>query len=368
MLRPPFEPNGYQMIENAEIQNFRCFEAAELSDCRRINVIVGRNAVGKTALLEALFLTAAVSPEIAIRLRTWRGYEGSVGGSFEQVDAAIWDNLFFRFDRKNKINISLSGTEEHRRSLKIAVAGGSEVFVPTASPMAFAPIPPGRFGASALEWIWTLPNGHELKVRPQFYGGGYQFPGTENEVPSPVSFFASSHPFPNQENVNRFSNISKRRGEGPVIAAIIKAFPFIRDIDIQAHAGVSMLHADIPSLPEKIALGGVSSGVLKFATILVAIAEKPKSIILVDEIENGIHFSLYERYWRTLYEFARDNDVQIFATTHSSECLEHLTRAIRRTAGDLSIIRTEMDEDGRAQLKQFYGSAVIDGIAHGEVR
>jgi recombinational DNA repair ATPase RecF len=73
---------GYLMIKNVDIQNYRCFSKAHLSDCRRIDVIVGRNASGKTALLEVLFMVAGSSPELAVRLKTWRGQ--SIAISTEQ--------------------------------------------------------------------------------------------------------------------------------------------------------------------------------------------------------------------------------------------------------------------------------------------
>jgi AAA15 family ATPase/GTPase len=44
------------MIEDIEINNFRCFDRLKVSGCKRINLISGKNNVGKTALLEAIFL------------------------------------------------------------------------------------------------------------------------------------------------------------------------------------------------------------------------------------------------------------------------------------------------------------------------
>jgi predicted ATPase len=358
---------GYRMIESAEIRNFRCFEEAALPDCRRINVVVGKNASGKTALLEALFLAGGPSPEIASRFRTWRGYDAVLQGSFEAIEEAMWGSLFYGFDKQQDIEISLHGTDRHERSLTLSY-GVSETILPTTEPnvsvnFSKPPLPPGR---SALEWKWHRSDGITVTVRPQFTGSGYLFQGTETD-PIPATFFASSHPFYNQENVARFSDLSKRRKAGPLVAAMSKAFPFIKNLDIQAHAGVPMVHADIPALSEKVPLTGVSSGVNKFSTLLLAIMAQPKGVVFIDEVENGIHYSLFEIFWKTLYDFARDNEVQIFATTHSSECLESLSKACHRYAGDISIVRTELEE-GASRVEQFYGSGVLSGIKYGEVR
>jgi AAA15 family ATPase/GTPase len=45
------------MIEDIEIHNFRCFDLLKVSGCKRVNLISGKNNVGKTALLEAIFLS-----------------------------------------------------------------------------------------------------------------------------------------------------------------------------------------------------------------------------------------------------------------------------------------------------------------------
>jgi AAA15 family ATPase/GTPase len=54
-LACPFIPSGDLMIETVELLNFRAFGEAKLLDCRRINVVVGENGSGKTALLEGMF-------------------------------------------------------------------------------------------------------------------------------------------------------------------------------------------------------------------------------------------------------------------------------------------------------------------------
>lgn len=44
------------MYKYFKINNFRCFEKLELPELERVNLIVGKNNVGKTALLEAIFV------------------------------------------------------------------------------------------------------------------------------------------------------------------------------------------------------------------------------------------------------------------------------------------------------------------------
>ncbi|MDQ3255935.1 MAG: AAA family ATPase [Acidobacteriota bacterium] len=95
----PSGAGDYKMIESLKIENFRCFESVELRDLKRINVIVGENGSGKTALLEAIFLGAVGAPEIVLRLRGWRGLGDleikSDQGSFQSA----WRDLFTRLTK-----------------------------------------------------------------------------------------------------------------------------------------------------------------------------------------------------------------------------------------------------------------------------
>ncbi len=48
-------------------------------------------------------------------------------------------------------------------------------------------------------------------------------------------------------------------------------------------------------------------------------------MLLIDEIDNGLHYSALRILWKGILQAAREYDVQIVATTHSAEALRHLT-------------------------------------------
>ncbi|MHC5726831.1 MAG: AAA family ATPase, partial [Nostoc sp.] len=56
------------MIKNIEIKNFRCFDELKVSGFEKINLISGKNNVGKTGLLEALFINSAPRPDTILYL------------------------------------------------------------------------------------------------------------------------------------------------------------------------------------------------------------------------------------------------------------------------------------------------------------
>src|SRR5215469_12164221 len=173
-LTRPSGASGDLMIQSVHIRNFRCFEEASLQDCRTLNVVVGKNASGKTALLEALFLAVGPSPEIALGYRAWHGYEGAHQGTPQDIDEAVWGDLFHRFERDRVVSVALEGTGRHTRTLTIEWSRErslNPVFDPGSRQIG---IP------SAAIFKWTRGNEPPFTVQPiSTPGMGYQFPGAE---------------------------------------------------------------------------------------------------------------------------------------------------------------------------------------------
>lgn len=72
--------------------------------------------------------------------------------------------------------------------------------------------------------------------------------------------------------------------------------------------------------------------------------------------------------WQTLRELCKEQGVQLFATTHSNECLQSLIPAMQGHEDDFSLIRTELVK-GQHYASQFDGKAFLAALKiHGEVR
>ncbi|MCX6022329.1 MAG: AAA family ATPase, partial [Chloroflexi bacterium] len=57
-------------------------------------------------------------------------------------------------------------------------------------------------------------------------------------------------------------------------------------------------------------------------SLALAIASARDGIVLIDEIENGFHYSIMPKVWQAIASFSRQFNVQVFATTHSYECIQ----------------------------------------------
>ena len=117
-----YRATGYKMIDSIILHNFRCFKDTRIDNCRRLNVIVGDNGSGKTALLEALFLTLSGSIEVSVRFRQQRGLDGSLAGTARNIEQALWRDYFYALDWNNSISVKLTGSGDEVRSLDITRA------------------------------------------------------------------------------------------------------------------------------------------------------------------------------------------------------------------------------------------------------
>ena len=78
---------------------------------------------------------------------------------------------------------------------------------------------------------------------------------------------------------------------------------------------------------EPITLRSMGDGMVRLFHLALALVNSKGGMLLVDEIENGIHYSVHEDLWKLVFKTAKDLDIQVFATTHSWDCIEAFQRA-----------------------------------------
>jgi len=87
-----------------------------------------------------------------------------------------------------------------------------------------------------------------------------------------------------------------------------------------------MMHGDI-GLGRLVPLPVMGEGMVRLASLVLAIGNVPNGVVLVDEIENGLHHSILPKVWQAIGEVARQFNTQVFTTTHSLECIVAAHRA-----------------------------------------
>lgn len=353
------EAKGYRMIESFDIENFRCFEQASLKDLRTINIIVGDNGSGKTALLEALAMAGSAHPYVATRIRMSRNRPvpdqmAWNRKSFEE----FWQDLFYNFNSSNVIAFKFQDSLIGNYTIKIFY--DFEESTLTFSP--FGPITPLLF-----KRVGPLETETTAKLQIDSKGNA----SIEGQLESLPNFyaFASNQQYYTADLVQYFSDLSKTGEVHDIIKTIKKDFNHLTNVAIEIDAGVPFLYATLKNMTQKLPITIVSSGLAKYLNILLAIYKTQKGIVLIDEIENGIYWKRMPNIWKTIRNYCYDNGVQLFITTHSNECLQSLLPAMKKNVEDFALIRAEVNDKGEYKLRQFNGKSFKAAlIMRGEVR
>ena len=325
------------MYTSFSIQKFRRFKQLKIESLTRCNLITGLNNSGKSTLLEALWMHAGPNrPDLALRILQFRGVPGA--------DVAnIARDLFFDFDTREPIELAADGDwGEHPRVLTIATRPKPASVVPS-------PARNGRTSTNYLESGTTSLSDTELILsyrdedQNTYESKAVWIPQGPNEQgESTVAFSvetADTPPRPNNilltsrirrapiEDCQLFDRLVQDGHESEVVE-------FLKVIDSQIQnirtmtVPKPMLYADV-GLSQFVPVGLLGEGASRLLSLALAMFEARGGLILVDELENGLHHTVLEPVWQRLQALAKTCDVQLIATTHSSECLSAAMRAFR---------------------------------------
>ena len=307
------------MLTRFEVQNFRGFEHLAVEPLARVNLIAGKNNVGKTALLEAIFLHLGWhNPLLPLRVNSLRGVEW-----LSTQPGEAWGWLFY--DRKLTSTIVLRSQDERGQTQNVEIALNWRDQMIAAEGMLRDP------SSGYLTTTGDVPrellirhaaaSGQEHESRAQITEEG-QFsirPAAEESPAAAVYLGATGRSV--RSDVDRFSELQRLGKVEEFVDALRILEPRLARVAVLTTGGIPVLHANI-GLSEWIPLPLLGEGMTRFAAILLAfVAAKEGGVLLIDEIENGLHHSVLERVFGVVATAARAYDVQVFATTHNWECI-----------------------------------------------
>ena len=91
----------------------------------------------------------------------------------------------------------------------------------------------------------------------------------------------------------------------------------------------------IDSFAKPIPLKTLGEGAYRLFHIILSLVNAENGIVLIDEVDTGIHYSALKELWSLIFNLAEKLNVQVFAVTHSWECIEAFTQ-ISETVGNSS--------------------------------
>ena len=119
----------------------------------------------------------------------------------------------------------------------------------------------------------------------------------------------------------------------------------------------SMVYGDI-GLREKIPIPYMGEGIAKLLSYILAIANAKNGIVLIDEIENGLHHSVLPDVWKSIETISRKYNCQVILTTHSYEAIKAMVAGLK-TQGKNRWFYIRMDRENNAVVPKYYSPDVL---------
>lgn len=347
------------MLKRLQIRNFRGFNALKIDQLSGINLIAGKNNSGKTSLLEAIFLlTGAGNAQMAMNDNVIRGLEPGVVSTGEP----FWKQLFSNLDMGRSIEIK--GYRPSRAQLTLKITSERQPTTEIPLDRTNGTSVTNFFDERSLAFQYTGPSRKSVKSHIRMKGQGF-------EVNQP----ATNPPFQAIILLSRIRNIHedavrlgrlRQQKQGDMLLKALRVFePKLQSIEDNSSSGTPMIWGDI-GWPELVPLSVMGEGMTQIARLVLSIASVPDGIVLVDEVENGIHHSVLPDVWRVIEEAAKQFRTQIFATTHSFECIEAAHQAL---GSDGFLLHRLEVSDEESRCVTFKPNGINAAIRHGlEVR
>ena len=349
------------MLERLHIRNFRGFGDLRVDSLGRINLVTGRNNAGKTTLLEAiLLLVGAANARMAFNAHLIRGW--SPGAPPRWVADTYWMPLFSGLDT-NRVP-AICGSHSRVGKMKLTIRWEQ----PSKEEFSRGGIKklPATVSAEkrALKFTYEDSKVGKIESAAQETTDKLDVERSNGYVPFKAAIVQPEAGNVNEDAVALGQLRMQKRGQ-LILDALRVVEPSLVGIEDNSSSGAPMICVDV-GLPELVPLPVMGAGMTHVARIVLAAASAAGGVVLVDELENGLHHSVLPDVWRVIEKAAADFDVQVFATTHSFECIEAAQKAL--TADGFRLHRIEA-ENGAHRCVTPSPAAIAGAVRHGmEVR
>lgn len=349
-------------LDSLEIHNFRGFQHLQIEKLGRVNLIVGRNNIGKSSLLDALELYARRgTPSLIWQiLRTRTEYKENFSRTEENIDELLHALKYLFYGRKevkdNSIPIHIGPINSLNETLSISVGWFTKDIDAQEGLIRWQPLQLGEYLAAdnpvprfIVSFGQAFNTGYSLEARPRphtiFSERGLRC----------VSIGANGLSW-NQASLY-WDKVTLTDLDDDILAALQIIAPGVIGLsfvgEIETPTGRIPL-VRVKDIDEPLPLGSLGNGMLRVLGITLALTNAKDGMLLVDEIENGIHYSAQQEVWQMIFALALKLNVQVFATTHSWDCIEGFQKAaIQNKQEEGMLIRLSLKKNDEIKTTLF---------------
>jgi len=335
------------MIADVLIRNFKCFKSLTVPELGRITLISGRNNVGKTALLEALYLFLDQrNPGMTIQQYGRRGIK-----QVTLTTEAIWRPIFRNYAMDAEILISLT-INDNNEQIKLRFNQEFVPLTPTTVQTEERQIPTDEeLTTLAVDVEYSGKSGEKIILHHFLDPNNNNRPTVVSKTkPSKISlpsasFLASKKHVQTNETAEQFSKLAQQDRESEAVEFLQIIEPRLQGLKIIKEGTISSVHGKLEGFTRTLPINFMGEGMEKLLSLIVAIAHVPNRIIFLDEMENGIFYEAMPKVWEALGKVLRKYDCQLITTTHSYECLQAAHEGLYEMPEDFRYIRLHRKDD-----------------------
>lgn len=352
------------MLRKIEFNHFRGFRHLELSELSQITLLTGKNSAGKSSVLEGIFLMMGYAlPDIFEKIRSLRGL------SVPQEINKLWEPMFYNLDMTEPLQIRAEYSDhllalDYRRDDSFYTVDPAQsvqnTFISFTSP---------SNNAYSLRYEYArdgaTESGHLFLNGNQTLAMAMDADAKQHLSPAvPNTLFIKSAAAPSIDDAGLASWFGELEltGEQQIVIDALKIIDSsIVDVKTIVQQRVPQLFIRTKESMLPIKLSG--DGMCKLIYLVLSIMQNKNSIILIDEIENGLHYSMQAAFWKVLADTAKKSNTQIIATSHSYECIAHAIEGISEAGmlDDFSLHRLERNRDKNHAI-QYSGELLKSAV------
>ena len=310
-------------FKNIEIKNFRGIDHLKMDDFSRVNILLGQNSSGKSSVLEALLLLSGMSnPDLPLSLNKARTRNFRMAYLFEAryqfYNLDLTNTPEFYADQYDGINRHLQmrlfhtdGEDDGLYSIDEPLILSDKVRMPNTIEMLFditSSSGTKHFQSSLFVNQSDVPSRQE--------------PSKEYVENSNAVLFSSDLLSSNLSN--DLSELFKRKQKNMLLRLLSRFDNRINAIEILNND----VYIGFSDVEELLPVSMAGDGLRRYLNIIAGSANPNNTIILIDEIDNGLHYSAYKKLWEAIFNLASTTNKQVFVTTHSKETLSRLNEML----------------------------------------
>lgn len=349
------------MYSSISIVGFRCFPRFELHGLSRINLLVGTNNSGKTALLEAIALLKSKGEPREIVDAALR--RGEIVHGDDGATRADLRRIFHGHEMGDVPTLVLAGETATGREVLALLAPRRGMMLEV------------EFLAGNRDAPRYLRRRHgkgddddhfETIAAVDAHGGLVWSAEFSLDAASSTVRVVPTDSLSGDALVEMISPLLLTDREQSLLAALqiiderIEGFRIAPLPSGRRYHSRECVIVKLQGMSSPVPIGSLGDGVWRLFTLAVAMASAAGGVVLVDDVDTGLHYSVMEKMWRHVAKVADRLDVQVFATTHSRDCYEALAAV---EEGDATIHRIE---PGRTRSVIFHG-AMVAAVAANDV-